>query len=518
MDYRLRLRVPDWNIRDTTLLSLLALLTLVVRAPFWGRAVIDWDESTFILMGQSLLDGNLLYTKLWDIKPPLLFVVFAAFIAFLGKTIVAIRLGGALIVYATAVLTFFVIRRSFDRSSACVGATAYILAASLFYGGQCTFSEHIAVLPLMAGAAILTMGPATSVPRILAFGLCLSTAALVRHNLAIVYFVGALIVTAMVSARQPQPWSVVSYPVAYAIGGLAPVGLSLAPYLATHSFDVWWNAVIAAPLSFSRPGALESTFALFRNLAFNNAFMFLFCALAVIGLWSTFADKPSGGRWRVIILAIIACSVAISILLSGHHEHYVLQILPLLAVFGGAGGSVIFRRSGSLAPLVIVFATLLVGYNLRPVIHETLAAAKRILGGQGFVYGDAVEVADFIRELRLGDYSVFAMSDHIVYWLLDREPPTRVAHPSNIFRPALLAAVHGPGATPASEFERILEQRPTVVVKRRRVWFMGGFERERGRLKVFLEGYILAFCSGRLDVHVRSDVWDGVPGSGCSRE
>jgi len=44
-------------------------------------AVIDWDESTFILMGQSIIDGHLPYVKLWDLKPPGAFAFYAFFIA-----------------------------------------------------------------------------------------------------------------------------------------------------------------------------------------------------------------------------------------------------------------------------------------------------------------------------------------------------------------------------------------------------------------------------------------------------
>lgn len=61
-----------------SILALIYIITLclVIRLPFFFTTVINWDESTFIIMGQSILDGHLPYTVLWDNKPPLLFVFF----------------------------------------------------------------------------------------------------------------------------------------------------------------------------------------------------------------------------------------------------------------------------------------------------------------------------------------------------------------------------------------------------------------------------------------------------------
>ena len=51
-------------------LSTFLIVTTVVlsRLPFVAEYVIDWDESTFILMAQSLLNGHLPFTELWDLK------------------------------------------------------------------------------------------------------------------------------------------------------------------------------------------------------------------------------------------------------------------------------------------------------------------------------------------------------------------------------------------------------------------------------------------------------------------
>src|SRR5262245_48044092 len=46
---------------------------LLSRLPFFFSSQMDWDESTFILMGQGILYSALPYDKLWDFKAPLAF-------------------------------------------------------------------------------------------------------------------------------------------------------------------------------------------------------------------------------------------------------------------------------------------------------------------------------------------------------------------------------------------------------------------------------------------------------------
>ncbi|OUU02322.1 MAG: hypothetical protein CBB99_00385 [Bacteroidetes bacterium TMED39] len=68
-------------ISHRTALSLL-IFTIFCRLPFFFRDIYDWDESTFLLVGQSLLDGHLPFTKLWDLKPALLGYIYGFIIFF----------------------------------------------------------------------------------------------------------------------------------------------------------------------------------------------------------------------------------------------------------------------------------------------------------------------------------------------------------------------------------------------------------------------------------------------------
>ncbi|MFV1448861.1 hypothetical protein VBZ51_06925 [Maribacter sp. HS] len=75
------------QMKDTTVFLLLSLITLFIRFPFFFRDYVDRDESTFILLGQSWVDGFLPYTHLWDLKPPLTFAFLRLSYPYLAKVL-----------------------------------------------------------------------------------------------------------------------------------------------------------------------------------------------------------------------------------------------------------------------------------------------------------------------------------------------------------------------------------------------------------------------------------------------
>ena len=233
---------------DFFIIGFFLFLTIFVRFAFWFRAVIDWDESTFILMGQSLLDGELLYRDLWDLKPPLIFVSFALFIKLFGKSVIAVRVGGAVCVLLSAVLTYYIGRKAFGRISAALAGATFILVASLLHGGQATLTEHIALVPLLGGVLIL-LSRSFSLRLMLALGALISAAALVRLNLAYVaVLVGGIVV--FHPSHEYIPARIMAG-AAYAAGGLGVVALTALPYVISGEGDLWWMSLVVAPLAYA---------------------------------------------------------------------------------------------------------------------------------------------------------------------------------------------------------------------------------------------------------------------------
>lgn len=135
---------PDYkNLDWKTIFLVLFIVAFFIRFPFFFRDYIDRDESTFILLGQSWVDGHLPYTQLWDLKPPITFLYFALIIKFFGKSFFAIRLFGTLMVALTALFTYGMATKLTSKKVAFWTAMFCIFFQSLFGSLQGVMSEHI---------------------------------------------------------------------------------------------------------------------------------------------------------------------------------------------------------------------------------------------------------------------------------------------------------------------------------------------------------------------------------------
>src|SRR5438128_1005469 len=83
-----------------------ALLVLVLRSSTFFHSVENWDESLYLLMARSLLDGHAPYTEVWDHKPPGIVLLFALGELIFGRTVLSIRLLACLAVSASCLLLF----------------------------------------------------------------------------------------------------------------------------------------------------------------------------------------------------------------------------------------------------------------------------------------------------------------------------------------------------------------------------------------------------------------------------
>lgn len=435
---------------------------MLVRFPFFFPAVIDWDESTFILVGQSLVDGHLPYVELWDNKPPGAFVPFALTILLAGRSIVAIRVLGAACVLVSAYLTFLIGRRLWGARAGVLAAVMFVVFTSLTPGCQATMTETLAMVPVMAALAILMTGRHEPVSGFAA-GALLSLASLVRTNLACLLVVAGIYLLIRSAACDSARMARLVLP--YGLGALLPPLLVGAPYLAMGTWKILVDSAIVAPLYYADvqrgPGAaLGSFLSMLGQYHLALCVGFLGGTVLTARHWMT----PAGPRRDHLIL-LYACFAAITgtMLFGGpFYRHYGIQIVAFLALLSGQFYATLLRHGR----VRIVIGLLAVGLAL-PV--WVLAAAywdlgrKTLRGERDVVY----ELADYLRSENPQHEPVYLMDFHLAYWLTDTKPLSRiVTHPSNIVREPFVKIAGGPGATPESEMNRLLQASPLFIVKK----------------------------------------------------
>jgi hypothetical protein len=448
------------------------MIAFLVRMPFFFQSVIDWDESTFILMGQSILDGNLPYVELWDNKPPLAFVPFAVFIWLFGHSIVGVRIAGAICLAVSAFLTYLVAGRLWGGLAGFLSGALTIVFVSLVPAGQATMAEILALVPLLGALTIATRYE--NVPKALFFvGLLISIAALVRLNLAyLAVLMGFFILFKQLCSTKQLPVAALTL---YVGGGLVPITLVFLPYVWSGHLTTLINSAVLAPLRYSalQNSAIDSLrFHLKTGFGFGNALLWVgfiagvgMCALK----WSHYTKTQKQGKF---VITAFFLGTALSIINTGSaFYHHLIQIIGLLSLPAGFFYASLFSYRYKKG-IVIVFA-LLMTLSCLPILNAYNAFLWRFLGARPLMSDGGYRLAAYLKEANRERQPIFLMDYNIAYWLTGTKPITKMAtHPDNIGRPYLIKVIDGPDASTDSEIKKILRRMPLFIVKKEREGYL----------------------------------------------
>jgi hypothetical protein len=434
-------------------LLVLFLYAFLVRLPFFFRDYIDRDESTFILMGQSWVDGHLPFTELWDIKPPLTFFFFAIPIYLFGKSFIAIRFFGVLFVTISSFYTYKLSAANNKKIALVVGLLAVSLQ-SMFGSLQGVMSEHISIAFLVPAIWLLTKNK-TSFWKVFVSGLLVGIALMVKLNLAYVaLFIGLFLV--YTEYQKNKSIQLLLKPIIYGTGIILTILLTFLPYYIDDLGMLWWDSVIQAPLAYAGARQYSSLKLLLYLLPF---FLLLFVG------WK---KKIFNLKNRTVLLLIIATiGMLVAFIKGGRvNGHYLILIypfiLPLLALIDSEITKFRLPKPG----LIIGILFLLIPIES---YLEYIAVFKNKIENDTFFNGEGISVPNYFVENNLDKENILYLEYHIGYWVMSINPPTKSAiQPSNILKDEMFFAYDNPRETGEQELKYIIEQeRPSFIITRK---------------------------------------------------
>lgn len=427
-------------------------IAILIRFPFFFRDYIDRDESTFILMGQSIVDGHLPYTDLWDLKPPIVFYVFAMIIYVFGKSFIAIRLAGAILVGATAFYTYKISQTVSSKSIAWIVGALGIYLASLFGSLQGLMSEHVSAFFMLLGLYYLIRSQ--NGMSVLMAGIVLGLSLMTKINLG--YGLVLLMVYYLLQFRKVKN-RISHLMMMLILGGgiLGVVLLTCLPFALTGQEEIWWNAVFKAPLAY-----VEATQGSFLNV--------LPFGLLILGLIVLFWKRGALNLddHKVVLVVLLLLGLLFSFVRSGKiNGHYLIQVYPLILILI----SVIWAHyKENITPtIILIFLAIFLVAPLES--YQEYRAIKQHRSTDGNWYnGEGFTVPQYIEESNLSTKNILFLEYHIAYWLLNQKPPTKAAtHPSNICREELFP-YYNDRRSSLEEITYIMEQvRPQLVIIRK---------------------------------------------------
>ncbi|MGA0198554.1 MAG: ArnT family glycosyltransferase [Prochlorotrichaceae cyanobacterium] len=531
--------IANWQIWGIFLL-----VSLISRFPYFFQGDIDWDESTFILLGQSVLEGHLPYTDLLDVKPPLLWYSFATLIFLGGKTFLGVRALGAIVVATIAAFSYHVTRTFWDDKTGWIAGFSWIILINLAPGGQAVLSEHLALLFLGACFTRLAIVP-QGWRGFLGAGILMGVAVLIRLNLAYtaVCLGLYLLLKWIISLRQEQAQPEGLALLAYSLGGLLPLIAIVLPYVLTQTLPVFYTGFIQASLSYTKQYNLLSVLwfqfqkVIFLRLSFVGIIfsIVIFWALGshLRWFWQHRQRLTAQKRHFYSLIAFFILSIEFSILQTGaFYSHYTIQFLFFISILmakplqqllrigyqlkvGECGAdrrtlpvkffafsekprTNTFLKVSPLASLLNFRAT---GFNTYVQLSLAIVVCSHLFQyglitslwlqqGTPF-YGPSFDIANVIRAEHLQGQPLWLQTNHLAYWLTDSPPITpAVAHPSNITKPLLLQAWYGKNASSLTELEKIVNRQPALIVSNEQKGGISTYFRSSPEAQALLEATI----------------------------
>ncbi len=466
--------VPNYDtLRSRKVFMMLLGLSLFLRFPFFFRDYIDRDESTFILMAQSWVDGFLPYTQLWDLKPPITFLLFVVIIKVLGKSILMIRFFGSVLVALTGFFTFKIGLQLTNKRVGFWIAILCVVLQSMLGSVQGVMSEHISILPFCIALYILLLKKQWHWYFI--SGLLIGISVMSKLNMVYpAFLLGLFLLYESIKKRS----LVDTFPklLVWILGMVLIIIFTALPYYLEGMLSTWWQSVFMAPLAYS------ST----KNNSILNVLPF--CAILVSLLILLFRFKLLNLKKRNVqlLLAVIG-GVVFSFVQTGKvNGHYLIQLYPFLLILVGiALDNLESLKKLKIAP-ILIFMTL-----ASPIeaYSEYVNIIKNKIDRGTFYNGEGFTIPGFIKENNLDAKNIFFTAYHIGYWLLDENPPTKAStHPSNITRQELFPFMENPRKTSIEELQFIFENvRPKLVVTKKNHSI---FDKEFYELNEYINSYL----------------------------
>lgn len=449
-------RKSNW-VADALLLLGLA---IVLRAPALGLSEIDWDESSFALVAREILHNRWPYTAVFDHKPVGLYIHFAAAIALFGDDPAAARLLGIAVTAAGAFLVRYlaIYRLGLSRAWGLLLGASYVFA-TVGFGGQAVYSEHLVNLYALASALLLS-GRGRS--RNLLAGAAAGVAVNVNY-LAVPVVAGMLAGHCFGESRAKRSgWRDVARTVAAFVSGalIASVLLLLPIWLFSDLggyFALQLKFLAGYPTARSYAGELADF------IVEASAFLPLAAAAAALfHLQLRHVDARDRSSCPALFLGMTAGSL-IAALASGYvFPHYMLLTVPgsLLLVASLASGA---QRPVQQFSAAIVAATALM--IAVPGLVVAALGARNLVADRGFGPGSGDVPRQLARIARdrvpPGSTIYAACAPLVLYQLLDARPPTPYPFYPFVMDPHYAAAL---GLDPDAEIARIFATHPSVVV------------------------------------------------------
>lgn len=472
---------------------LLAVVLLLCSLPtLW--APFDGDQALFFVSGQKILAGDVLYRDIVDLKPPLIYFIYAGAIALFGESVIAVRLVELLVHFGVIwVLARTVRKVSGNDMWAALAALCY---AALYFGlpfysrGQV---EGFANLPIVGIVALLAdrRKAGTDCTMILT-GMLIGVLLLLKTSFLVLVPTVAML---LFFERDFRFARLIRQMSMMAIGMSLPLllgflylwlGGALGDFRLVQEFTSGYAAVQwATPLaSLSEairqiPWYFSTTYSAFLALL-TVAGIFLFLSStsknAVVDDGGVNQDAELLLRFAVLLFLVLLATVGIEAKYLTWHFNRLFVPGALLASWGGVhvlrkfcsvklNRFTVVMGLACLVPLTLLSPFVRYAWNSRASLINAADGIEAFnsaqgMDGDGFDLAELKRIGDYLREHKKPGDAIFAASGWggAIHFFADDVPDFKV------YQSGFLIAPYAPDAWRQDTREYLLDEKPQFIV------------------------------------------------------
>jgi len=314
------------------------------------------DQGIFYIVARKLLDGGLLYRDIIDIKPPLIYYMYAGAIGVLGEGAFSIRVMDVVLQLATCWMLWTLVKRvKGGELAAALAIVVYVLILL----AQVAQSETESYVGLFALPAIWGAGFRRTQGWLLGAGLCMGALTLLKYSFGI-GLAGTFLLVWFTGGSVAERLRMIGWVAGGWLLAMLPfVGYMALPGVFDAYREVWSFTTSYTASSLTGQGHMIKNLTSVLPWTFNESFSLLFSIAAALGVGMGARVLARNGPMSEpsSVVRLIRASVLffvlllVSVVFEARFHYQLKRLLPFMTVMAAFGSVWAVRRIAA-APLL----------------------------------------------------------------------------------------------------------------------------------------------------------------------
>ena len=306
---------------------ILLFFTFFIRLHTLQYEVISWDEATFIMAGGEILKGFLPYESMYEMKPPILYYVYAIPLYF-HNSLESVRIFGIVCIFFSSLILYQFLINFIEKYKAALGALFFISIMNYYFWLKT--SSEIICLPFLLLGFIFFINHRNNYKNLFLSGLFISVSTLIRLNIGYL----ALFLLIYLFFKNLNWKKKLNEILIFSFSGLIPLIILVFMYNSKNLLPLFIAGTFEVPLVYSSENSLLDGFINYSKtilkLCYFNPHIFL--PVLISGILA-FRKKSYLSEQKVIFYLFLLGVIFTTLLAGQGFSHHLIMLIPFLVIY-----------------------------------------------------------------------------------------------------------------------------------------------------------------------------------------